>query len=146
MAANQPKLETYIWRGTKRGKKVSGEMRAVSDSLVNVQLRKQGVIVSSVRKRSKSLFSGGGPIKPLDIALFTRQMATMVKAGVPLVQGLQMVADGITKVKLKELVQTLHDDVSAGNSFASALRKHPRIFDSLYCSCLLYTSPSPRDS
>ena len=137
MATSNAQLQTYIWRGTRRGKKVSGEIRAASDAVVSIQLRKQGVIVTSVKKKSRGLFSGGGgSINPLDIAMFTRQMATMTKAGVPLVQGLQMVADGTQKLKLKELIQSLHEEVSSGNSFASALKKYPRQFDDLYCSLI----------
>ncbi|MCL4135503.1 UNVERIFIED_CONTAM: hypothetical protein GTU68_021535 [Idotea baltica] len=103
--------------------------------LAKAQLRKQGVIPSSVKKKSKPLFSSGSkPVKPADISVFTRQMATMMKAGVPLVQSFDIVSEGADSETLRELIHNIRDDVSAGLSFGSALRKHPKYFDDLFCS------------
>ncbi|MCB1703193.1 MAG: type II secretion system F family protein, partial [Halioglobus sp.] len=89
----------------------------------------------NVKKKAKPLFGGGGkPIKPADIAVFTRQMATMIKAGVPLVQSFEIVAEGSEKPKMRELINTIHNDVAAGGGLALSLAKHPRMFDDLFCS------------
>jgi type IV pilus assembly protein PilC len=92
------------------------------------------VVTSTVKKKPKPLFKGSKPIKPADIATFTRQMATMMKAGVPLVQSFEIVAEGLENEKMREVVNQLHEDVSAGTGFGPALRKHPRLFDNLFCS------------
>lgn len=127
---------TFIYKGQdKKGNKIQGEMSGPSSSVVKAKLLKQGVRASNVRKKPKPLFGGGKkPIKPMDIAMFTRQMATMMKAGVPLVQSFEIVADGVENPALEELVLTIRDDVSAGGGFAVALRKHPRLFDDLFCN------------
>ncbi len=128
-------LQTYIFKGTGReGKPVKGEMAGNNPALIKAQLRKQGIVAKSVKKKPKPLFTNAKPIKPADIALFTRQLATMMKAGVPLVQSFEIVAEGAENETLKKLINELHDEVSAGNSFASALRKHPKYFDDLFCS------------
>jgi type IV pilus assembly protein PilC len=126
---------TYVYKGTnKAGKPVSGEILGNNPALLKAQLRKQGIVPRSLKKKSKPLFGGGKAIKPADIAVFTRQIATMLKAGVPLVQSFEIIAEGAENPTLKELVRALYDDVSAGNSFGSALRKHPKYFDDLFCS------------
>ena len=128
-------LQTYIYKGKgKDGKAVKGEVSGNNPALIKAQLRKQGIIAQSVRKKPKPLFASKKPVKPADIAVFTRQMATMMKAGVPLVQSFEIVEEGADNPTLKELITSLHDDVSAGNSFASALKKHPKYFDDLFCS------------
>lgn len=128
--------QVYVYKGkSKDGRPVKGEMTGVSPALIKAQLRKQGVAAQSVRKKPKDLF-GGKPIKPKDIAVFTRQMATMMKAGVPLVQSFEIVMEGAEHEKLKELIGQIHEEVAAGNSFGSALRKHPKYFDNLYCSLI----------
>lgn len=127
--------QTFVYKGKdKRGKATQGEIKGANLMLVKAQLRKQGVIPSSVKKKSKPLFGGSKPIKPADISLFTRQMATMMKAGVPLVQSFEIVAEGAEKESLKELINNVREDVSAGLSFGSSLRKHPKYFDDLFCS------------
>ncbi len=128
--------QVYVFKGrNKEGKTIQGEMRGNNPALIKAQLRKQGILTRSVKKKPKPLFGGGSkPIKPADIALFTRQMATMMKAGVPLVQSFEIVADGAEKPSLKEMINGLHEEVSSGNSFGSALRKHPKYFDDLFCS------------
>ena len=124
---------TFVWEGTdKQGRKSKGEISSTTPAIAKAELRKQGIVATKVKKKSTSLsFSGGGSVKPADIALFTRQMATMMRAGVPLVQAFDIVADGVDKQKLAELIRTVRTDVSGGNSFASAIRKHPNEFDEL---------------
>jgi type IV pilus assembly protein PilC len=127
--------QTFVYKGKdKRGKATQGEIKGTNLMLVKAQLRKQGVITTSVKKKSKPLFGGSKPINSADISLFTRQMATMMKAGVPLVQSFEIVSEGAEKESLKELINTIQDDVSAGLSFGVSLRKHPKYFDDLFCS------------
>jgi type IV pilus assembly protein PilC len=130
-----PQQSIFIYKGTdRRGKKVEGEVSGSTQALVKAQLLKQGVKPKVVRKKSKPLFSGKKKIKPLDIAIFTRQMATMMRAGVPLVQSFDIVSDGLDNPSMKELLQHIRSDVASGSGFASALRKHPRYFDALFCN------------
>ncbi|MCP5131461.1 MAG: type II secretion system F family protein [Pseudomonadales bacterium] len=128
--------DIFIWSGTdKAGRSSTGEIRAASTALAKAQLRRQGIKPKNVKKKAKPLFGGGGkPIKPADIAVFTRQMATMIKAGVPLVQSFEIVAEGSEKPKMRELINTIHNDVAAGGGLALSLAKHPRMFDDLFCS------------
>ncbi len=125
--------KTYIYKGKNKDGAVQGEIKGNNPALIKAQLRQQGIVAKSVRPKPKSIF-GSKPIRPADIALFSRQMATMMKAGVPLVQSFEIVEEGAENENLKKLIMTLHDDVAAGNSFGSALRKHPVHFDDLYCS------------
>lgn len=126
----------FVWEGTdKQGKKTKGEITSANPSLAKAELRRQGILASKVRKKSKGFSLGGGAgVKPADIALFTRQMATMMRAGVPLVQSFDIVADGVDKPRLGELIRAIRNDVAAGNSFASAIRKQPLYFDELFCN------------
>ena len=126
----------FVYKGTdKRGKKVEGEISGTSSSLVRAQLMRQGIHTSKVRKKSKPLFGGGKKkINPMDIAILTRQLATMMKAGVPLVQSFEIVAEGLENKSLQELLLTIRDDVAAGGGFAGSLRKHPKYFDDLFCN------------
>ena len=127
---------TFVWEGTdKQGRKSKGEISSTTPAIAKAELRKQGIVATKVKKKSASLsFGGGGKVKPADIALFTRQMATMMRAGVPLVQAFDIVADGVDKPALAELIRNVRTDVSGGNSFASAIRKHPDQFDELFCN------------
>jgi type IV pilus assembly protein PilC len=130
-----PQQSIFIYKGTdRRGKNVQGEVSGSTQALVKAQLLKQGIRPKTVRKKSKPLFGGKRQIKPLDIAVFTRQMATMMKSGVPLVQSFDIVADGLDNESMKELIQHIRTDVAAGSGFAAALRKHPRYFDDLFCN------------
>lgn len=130
-----PQQSIFIYKGTdRRGKKVEGEVSGSTQALVKAQLLKQGVRPKTVRKKSKPLFGGNKKIKPLDIAVFTRQMATMMRAGVPLVQSFDIVAEGLENPSMKELLQHIRTDVASGSGFATALRKHPRYFDDLFCN------------
>lgn len=125
----------FIYKGKNRkGEKVEGELRSDNLAGAKSQLRKQGIISTSIKKKAKPLFSRDKKIVSADIALFTRQLATMVKAGVPLVQSFEIVADGVDKSLMRDLIYEIRDNVSAGGGFAAALRKHPRQFDDLFCS------------
>ncbi len=127
---------TFVWEGTdKSGRKTKGEISSTTPAVAKAELRKQGINAQKVRKKSASRgLSFGGNIKPADVALFTRQMATMMRAGVPLVQAFEIVADGSDKPKLKEMILAVRTDVAGGNSFASAIRRHPNHFDDLFCN------------
>jgi len=135
MAQKAIKNSVFAWEGLDRqGAKIKGELSGVSPALVKAQLRKQGINPQKVRKKSVSLFSAGKKIKPMDIALFTRQMATMMKAGVPLLQSFDIIGEGFENPNMRKLVDDLKQEVAAGNSFASSLRKKPQYFDDLYCN------------
>ncbi|WP_432472382.1 type II secretion system F family protein [Amphritea sp. HPY] len=127
---------TFNWEGKdKSGNASKGSINAESVSTARALLRKQGIMPKKVRKQTHSMFSSHNkPIKPLDIALFTRQMATMLKSGVPLLQGFEIVANGVEKAKMKQVIHDLKSDVNGGTSFAKALERHPKHFDDLYCS------------
>ncbi len=135
MAEKALKNSTFAWEGTdKKGSKVKGEISGQNPALVKAQLRKQGINPTKVRKKSTSLLSAGKKIKPMDIALFTRQMATMMKAGVPLMQSFDIIGEGFDKPAMRTLVNEVKQEVSAGNSLANSLRKKPEYFDELYCN------------
>lgn len=129
------KTQLYVWSGTDRlGRPTQGEIAGTSQALVKAQLRKQGVAAKAVRRKPKPLFNRKKAIKPADIAIFARQLATMMKAGVPLVQSFDIVAEGVDNVSMKDLVLTLKNDVASGVSLTAALEKHPKYFDDLFCS------------
>lgn len=131
-ALKSPKELIFEWEGKdKNGKVIRGEMRAGGEAVVNASLRRQGVMVTRVRKRRTS---GGRSIKHRDIAIFTRQLATMMKAGVPLLQSFDIVARGATNPRLTKLLTDVRSDVETGTSLSSAFRKHPMHFDALYCN------------
>lgn len=135
--AQQKALKTSVfsWEGTDRkGSKIKGELSGQSPALIKAQLRKQGINPLKVRKKAVSLFSAGKKIKPMDIALFTRQMATMMKAGVPLLQSFDIIGEGFDNPNMRKLVDEVKQEVAAGNSFAGSLRKKPQYFDDLYCN------------
>lgn len=135
MAQKAMRASVFTWEGIDRkGSKVKGELTGASPALVKAQLRKQGINPQKVRKKSVSLFGAGKKIKPMDIALFTRQMATMMKAGVPLLQSFDIIGEGFDNPNMRKLVDELKQEVAAGNSFAASLRKKPRYFDDLYCN------------
>ena len=133
-AATEQLLD-FKYSGTNRsGQNVKGELTAKSLELARAQLRKQGIIVQDVRQKPKPLFEMKKSIKALDIAIFVRQLATMMKAGVPLTQSFEIVADSLENPSMKELVLKIKADIEAGSNFATALRKHPKYFDDLFCS------------
>ncbi|KPX72071.1 Type II secretion system protein [Pseudomonas amygdali pv. photiniae] len=135
MASKAVKVIVYTWEGVdKKGTKTSGELSGHNLALVKAQLRKQGINPTKVRKKSASIFGKGKKIKPLDIAFFSRQMATMMKAGVPLLQSFDIISEGAENPNMRTLVGSLKQEVSAGNSFATALRQKPEYFDDLFCN------------
>ena len=135
MAEKALKTSTFSWEGTDRkGAKIKGESTGVNPALVKAQLRKQGINPLKVRKKAPPLLGTGKKIKPMDIAIFTRQMATMMKAGVPLLTSFDIINEGFENPTMRKLVEDLKQDVAAGNSFASALRQRPLYFDDLYCN------------
>lgn len=135
MASKAVKVSVYTWEGVdKKGGKLSGEVSGHNLALVKAQLRKQGINFTKVRKKPVSIFGKGKKIKPLDIAFFSRQMATMMKAGVPLLQSFDIIAEGAENPNMRALVGSLKQEVSAGNSFATALRQKPEYFDDLFCN------------
>ena len=127
---------TFVWNGLDRhGRKGQGEIVSTSQALAKAQLRKQGITAKSVRKKAKPLFSSVGKgIKAADIAIFSRQMATMMKAGVPLVQSFEIVQEGLENAAMSKLVGEIKSEVSSGGGLAPALAKHPKHFDELFCS------------
>jgi type IV pilus assembly protein PilC len=129
------KAVVYAWEGVDRkGAKVIGELSGHNPALVKAQLRKQGINPLKVRKKSVSIFSSGKKIKPLDIAFFSRQMATMMKAGVPLLQSFDIISEGSANPNMRKLVDDIKQEVAAGHSFATALRQKPQYFDDLFCN------------
>jgi type IV pilus assembly protein PilC len=135
MAVKALKTSTFAWEGTnKQGAKIKGEASGQNPALVKAQLRKQGINPTKVRKKSASLFSAGKKITPMDIALFARQMATMMKAGVPLLQSFEIIGEGLDNPNMRKLVDDIKQHVAAGNSFAASLRTRPEYFDDLFCN------------
>lgn len=124
----------YEWAGKDRqGKELRGEMRAVGEAQVQASLRRQGIFMTKLKKRS---MRSGKKIKPRDIALFTRQMATMMKAGVPLLQSFDIVGRGNPNPSVTRLLNDIRQDVETGTSLSFAFRKHPLYFNSLYCNLI----------
>jgi type IV pilus assembly protein PilC len=122
----------FEWEGKdKNGKVVRGEVRSGGEAQVSAQLRRQGILVTKVKKRR---MRGGSSIKQKDIAVFTRQLATMMKAGVPLLQAFDIVARGSTNPRLTKLLTEIRTDVETGTSLSVAFRKHPMQFNALYCN------------
>lgn len=135
MAEKALKTSQFRWEGTDRkGQKVKGEISGQTPALVKAQLRKQGINPKKVAKKSSLSLGSGKKIKPLDIALFTRQMSTMMRAGVPLLQSFDIIGEGFDNPKMRTLVDEVKQEVAAGNSFAASLRKKPEYFDDLYCN------------
>ncbi len=135
-AKQVPTTNTYVYKGVdKKGNKIQGEINGGSPTIVKTLLARQGITTRSISKKAKPLFgSSGKAIKPADIAVFSRQMATMMKAGVPLVQAFDIVADGLENPNLRKLVLQIRDSVAAGGGFANSLREHPKYFDDLFCN------------
>jgi len=122
----------YQWEGKdKSGKVIRGEMRAGGEALVNVTLRRQGIIVTKVKQRR---IGRGGSVSDKDVTLFTRQLATMMKAGVPLLQSFDIVGKGHANPAVARLLMEIKTDVETGSALAAAFRKHPLHFDALFCN------------
>jgi len=127
----------FVWEGTdKQGKRVKGEMTGQSDALIKAVLRRQGINPLKVRKKPKPLLGGAGSkkITPKDITVFSRQLATMMSSGVPLVQAFEIVGRGHDNAGMQELILGVKADVEAGGSLTDALRKRPLYFNELYCN------------
>lgn len=131
-AAQKPQDFIFEWEGKdKTGKMVRGEIRAGGEAMVSASLRRQGILVNKVKKRR---MKGGTSIKPKDISVFTRQLATMMRAGVPLLQSFDIVARGSTNPRVTKLLNDIRGDVETGTSLSQSFRKHPLYFDALYCN------------
>src|SRR5690242_7112978 len=131
-AVAKVKEVTYLWEGKdKSGKIIKGQMRAGGEALVNVTLRRQGIVVTKV---SKQRIGRGGRVTDKDVTLFTRQMATMMKAGVPLLQSFDIVGKGHANPAVARLLMSIKTDVETGSSLATAFRKFPLHFDALFCN------------
>ncbi len=130
--AAQVKETVYAWEGKdKAGKTVRGELRAGGEAIVNVTLRRQGVMVTKIKKK---VYRSGKKISGKDIALFTRQLATMMKAGVPLLQSFDIVGKGHSNPSMSKLIMDLRSDIETGTSLNNAFRKYPLYFDPLFCN------------
>ena len=131
--AKPPKEHSYSYKGIDRaGNKVEGKLTAANEAQVKQMLRKQGVVPGQIRKQMQLFGKGGKKITSTDIAVFSRQMATMLTAGVPLVQSLDIIGRGHDNPNMKKLVLTIKADIEAGNSFSEALARHPKQFDHLF--------------
>ena len=133
MAATASKQITYLWEGKdKKGKAIKGEMRAAGESFVSATLRRQGIVVTKVKKQSA--FASKGKITDKDITLFTRQLATMMKAGVPLLQAFDIVGKGHSNPAVAKLLGDIKNDVETGSSLSASFRKYQLYFDALFCN------------
>lgn len=133
MAVSASKQITYQWEGKdKKGKVIKGEMRAAGETFVNATLRRQGITVTKVKKQSA--FASKGKITDKDITLFTRQLATMMKAGVPLLQAFDIVGKGHSNPAVAKLLGDIKADVETGSSLSTSFRKYPLYFDNLFCN------------
>ena len=131
-SASHIKESVYAWEGRDRsGKQVRGELRASGENVVSATLRRQGILVTKVKKRT---LRGGKKVTEKDISLFTRQLATMMKAGVPLLQSFDIVAKGHSNPSVSKLIQDIRGDVETGTSLNQAFRKFPLYFDPLFCN------------
>lgn len=127
-------LAPFVWEGTdKRGIKMKGEMEARNANLLRAELRRQGITPTVVKPKPKPLFGQAGkPITPKEIAFFSRQMATMMKSGVPIVQALEIIGSGHKNARMKKMVGELRTDIEGGSSLHEAISRHPVQFDELY--------------
>jgi len=122
----------FVWEGTDRkGKKIKGKSMATNEAAVRADLRRQGVVPSRIKKQSQGLFAGGGTITPADIAIFMRQLSTMLAAGIPLVQSFEIVGSGHENAAMQKLIMAVKADVEGGSALAESLAKHPLYFDDL---------------
>ena len=130
-------MPTFAYDGVDRkGIKIKGELPARNMALAKVTLRKQGINITNIREKRKNILEGlmKKKVSTLDITIFTRQLATMMKAGVPLVQSFEIVAEGLENPSMREVVLGIKGEVEGGNTFAGALKKYPHYFDNLFCS------------
>ncbi|MGY6630300.1 MAG: type II secretion system F family protein [Wenzhouxiangella sp.] len=127
-------VETFIWEGKdKRGKTLKGEKAGRNEMLLKAELRQQGIITTRVRKKPKPLFGGAGrTISAKDIAVFTRQLATMLNSGIPLVQSFTIISQAAENPRMKKLILEIRNEVESGSTLSESLAKHPVYFDELY--------------
>jgi type IV pilus assembly protein PilC len=131
-SAAGPKETVYAWEGKdKSGRTVRGELRAGGEAIVNVTLRRQGILVTKVKKK---VYRSGKKITDKDLTMFTRQLATMMKAGVPLLQSFDIVGRGHANPSMSKLIMDLRSDVETGTALNNAFRKYPLYFDALFCN------------
>ena len=134
-AAKKSRVEVFNWEGVdKKGKKMKGEMEGSNVAFINAALRRQGINPTKVRKKTKPLFTIGKKVTPKDIAIFTRQLATMLDAGVPIAQAFEIVGKGHENPTMAELIMSIKADIESGTNLTTALSKHPVEFDELYTS------------
>ena len=138
MAVTQAGPITFLWIGRdKRGVKLKGQQVATNPNLVRAELRRQGISPLRVKKQPKPLFGGGGSrVTPKDIAVFSRQLATMLKSGVPLVTSFQIIAGGVKNPRMRIMVEKIRAEVEGGGSLFEALSQHPVQFDELYTNLI----------
>ncbi|MBI5041824.1 MAG: type II secretion system F family protein, partial [Gammaproteobacteria bacterium] len=138
MAEKALKLDVFAWEGTdKKGNRVKGESRGNNANLIKAELRRQGVVPLKVKKKSALGNVGKGKaITPKDIAIFMRQLATMMASGVPLVQAFDIIGRGHENPNMQTLVMTVKGDVEGGSNLADSMRKHPLYFDDLVCNLI----------
>ncbi len=136
-AKNNNKLDqpTFVWEGTnKNGVKIRGENQATNENFLRAELRRQGISPKSIKKKSNRM--SGGKIKPIDIAQFARQLTTMMRAGVPMVQSLELISNGHEKPAMRDLIKKITKDIEGGEDLAGALGNHPLYFDSLFVNLI----------
>ena len=125
----------FLWRGTdKSGKRTNGELAAKSDAIARTELRRLGIRVISIKKKPKPLFTSKSKITSKDISIFSRQLATMLEAGVPLVQSFDIIGKGHENASMKDMLLGIKADIEGGDTLAEALGKHPLYFDDLFCN------------
>lgn len=137
MGKHVDKLLNFTWEGkNKRGIRVSGEMAAMSPSIVQAELRRQNIEPIKVKKKSKPLFSSEKKPTTMDVVIFTRHLATMITAGLPLIQALDIIGRGHEKQSMQTVIMTIKNDVAGGKNFSDSLNKHPTLFNPLFCSLI----------
>ncbi len=135
MAEKALKKSTFIWEGKdSKGQIVKGETNSPNLALVKANLRRQGINPTKVKKKATPLFGGKKKVKAADIAIFSRQLATMMSSGVPLVQAFDIIGKGHENAGMQELLATIKTDIESGSNLSDALKKHPMQFDELYCN------------
>ena len=139
MAAKTKPIPIFVWEGADRnGNRKKGELQAKNSALAKAQLRREGINVLKIKPKPKPLLGLGGPrrkaITPMDIAIFSRQLATMMKAGVPLVQSFEIVGNGHENANMQDMILAIKTDIEGGNSLTESLRKFPLHFDDLFCN------------
>ena len=133
MAETATLSKPFVWEGTdKSGKKIKGKSLASDEAAVRADLRRKEIVPTRIRKQRQGMFAGGGKITPGDIAIFSRQLATMLSAGIPLVQAFEIVGSGHENAAMQKLILSIKADVEGGSALAEALAKQPLYFDDLF--------------